>query len=85
MQTGLTNNLIYLVKLTMGNHRTMVLSILSKVFCHIIPERLKHAPNYKLGYHQAGFKKDNKFCTNHIASLRIIIKRSTEWQSLRFT
>ena len=59
----------------------MLLSILCKVFCRIILERLKHALHYKLGCEQAGFRKDNKFCTDHIVFLRIFFKQSTEWQT----
>ena len=58
----------------------MLLSIPSQVFCRIILERLKHAPDHKLRCEQAGFGKD-KSCADHIASLRIIIEQSTEWQN----
>jgi len=58
----------------------MFLSIPSKVFCHIILERLKHALDHKLRREQAGFRK-HKSCTAHIASLRIAIEQSTERQT----
>ena len=58
----------------------MLLSVPSKVFCWIILERLKHALDRKLHCLQAGFRKD-KSCTDHIATLRIIIEQSTEWQT----
>ena len=58
----------------------MLLSIPSKVFCRIILERLKHALDHKLHCEQAEFRKD-KSCTDHIASLRIMIGQSKEWQT----
>ena len=58
----------------------MLLSIPSKVFCHIILERLKHALDHKLRCELVGVRKD-KSCTDHVASLRIIIEQSTEWQT----
>jgi len=58
----------------------MLLSIPSKVFYCIIIERLKYALEHNLPCEQAGFRKD-KSCTDHIASLRIIIEQSTERQT----
>ncbi|KAL9989059.1 hypothetical protein ACROYT_G003567 [Oculina patagonica] len=58
----------------------MLLSIPSKVFCRIILERLKDALDKQLRCNQAGFRKD-KSCTDHIATLRIIIEQSNEWQT----
>ena len=58
----------------------MLLSIPSKVFCRIIFERLKDALDKQLRCNQAGFRKDRS-CTNHIATSRIIIEQSKEWQT----
>ena len=58
----------------------MLLSIPSKVFCRIILERLKDALDKQLRCNQAGFSKDRS-CTDHIATLRIIIEQSKEWQT----
>ena len=62
----------------------MLLSVPSKVSCRIILEMLKHAVDRKLRCEQAGFRKD-KFCTDIIAALRIIIEQSTEWQTPLYT
>ena len=58
----------------------MLLSIPSKVLTRIILERLKNGIDSKLRTEQAGFRKDRS-CTDHIATLRIIIEQSLEWQS----
>jgi len=58
----------------------MLLSILSKVFCRIFLNRLKDALDKQLQCNQAGFRKDRS-CTDHIATLRIIIEQSKEWQT----
>ena len=81
----------YLVKLPKkGNlgmcknwRRITLLSVPSKVFTHILLDRMKGALDEKLREEQAGFRK-NKSCTDHIATLRIIIEQSTEWQSLLY-
>ena len=54
-----------------------LLSTLSKVLARVVLERLKDAVDKQLRPEQAGFRQD-KSCTNHIATLRIIIK-SIEW------
>ena len=46
----------------------------------IILEQLKDAIDKKLRPEQAGFRQD-KSCTDQIATLRIIIEQSLEWQS----
>ena len=51
----------------------MLLSVPSKIICRIILDK-------KLRKEQAGFRKD-KSCTNHIATLRIIVEQCIEWQS----
>ena len=58
----------------------MLLSVPSKVMTRIILERLKDAVDTKLRPEQAGFRKE-KSCTDQIASLRIIIEQSLEWNS----
>ena len=50
------------------------------VFTHIPLDRMKGALDETLHEVQAGFRK-NKSCTDHIATLRIIIEQSIEWQS----
>ncbi|XP_073668649.1 uncharacterized protein [Paramisgurnus dabryanus] len=58
----------------------MLLSVPSKVLTRIILDRLKDAVEEKLRPEQAGFRKE-KSCTDQIATLRIIIEQSLEWQS----
>lgn len=78
----------YLVKLPKkgdlsqcGNWRgIMLLSIPSKVLTRIILERMKEALDKELRAEQAGFRQDRS-CTDHIATLRIIIEQCAEWQS----
>jgi hypothetical protein len=55
----------------------MLLSIPSKVLTRIILTRLKDALDENLRPEQAGFRKD-KSCTDHIATLRVIIEQSLE-------
>ncbi|CAH8605478.1 unnamed protein product [Heterobilharzia americana] len=52
----------------------------SKILSRIILERLKDALDSKLRPEQAGFRK-YKSCADQIATLRIIIEQSIEWQS----
>ena len=58
----------------------MLLSIPGKALTRIILERLKTAFDKKLRDEQAGFRQDRS-CTDHIATMRIIIEQSLEWQS----
>ena len=58
----------------------MLLFIPSKILTRIILERLKKALDKTLSEEQAGFRQDRS-CTDHIATLRIIIEQSLEWQS----
>ena len=58
----------------------MLLSVPSKILTRIILERLKRALDKTLREEQAGFRQDRS-CTDHIATLRIIIEQSLEWQS----
>ena len=64
-----------------GNWRgIMLLSVPGKVLTRIILERLKEALDVKLRPEQAGFRQ-GRSCADHIATLRIIIEQSLEWQS----
>ncbi|XP_062579676.1 uncharacterized protein LOC134241657 [Saccostrea cucullata] len=64
-----------------GNWRKiMFLSIASKILTRVILERIKKALDEEQRSEQAGFHQD-RLCTYHIATLRIIIEQSIEWQS----
>ena len=58
----------------------MLLSIPGKVLSRIMLERLKAALDKRLREEQAGFRQDRS-CTDHIATMRIIIEQSLEWQT----
>ena len=58
----------------------MLLSMASKVFCRVILERIKTALDEKLREEQAGFWA-GRSCMDQIATLRIIVEQSIEWQS----
>ena len=62
----------------------MLLSIPGKVLTRIILERLKTALDKRLRVEQAGFRQDRS-CTDHIATMRIIIEQSLEWQTPLYT
>ena len=51
-----------------------------KILCRIILDRIQETVDKKLRKEQAGFRKD-KSCTDHIATLRIIVEQCIEWQS----
>ena len=78
----------YLVKLPKkgdmqdcNNYRwIMLLSVPGKVLNRVILDRLKTGVDAKLRDHQAGFRKDRS-CTDQIATLRIIVEQSMEWDS----
>ena len=57
-----------------------LLSIASKVLTRVILERMKKQLDAELRQEQAGFRKE-KSCTDQIATLRIIIEQSLEWNS----
>nr|KAG5706977.1 hypothetical protein BaRGS_019582 [Batillaria attramentaria] len=64
-----------------SNWRAIILlSIPGKVLTRIILERLKTALDKTLREEQAGFRNDRS-CTDHIATMRIIIEQSLEWQT----
>ena len=58
----------------------MLLSVPGKVFNRILLERMKEAVDPKLRDQQAGFRR-NRSCADQIASLRIIVEQSLEWNS----
>lgn len=58
----------------------MLLSTPGKVLNHILLERLQKGVDEKLRENQAGFRK-NRSCGDQIATLRIIIEQSIEWNS----
>ena len=58
----------------------MLLSIPGKILSRIILERMKTALDNTLRDEQAGFRQDRS-CTDHIATMRIIVEQSLEWQT----
>jgi hypothetical protein len=64
-----------------SNYRgIMLLSVPGKVLNRILLERMKGAVDPKLCDQQAGFHR-NRSCADQIASLRIIVEQSLEWNS----
>ena len=64
-----------------GNWRGIILlSIPGKVLTRIMLERLKTTLHKRLRDAQAGFRQDRS-CTDRIATMRIIIEQSLEWQA----
>ena len=64
-----------------SNYRgIMLLSTPGKVLNRILLERMKEAVDPKLRDQQAGFRQ-NRSCADQIASLRIIVDQSLEWNS----
>ena len=57
-----------------------LLCIASKVFNRIMLERLRSAVDGSLRDHQAGFRQARS-CADQIATLRIIVEQSIEWNS----
>ena len=66
-----------------NNRGIMLLSTPSKVLNRILLERMKEAVDPKLRDQQAGFRR-NKSCADQIASLRINVEQSLEWNSLHY-
>ena len=67
-----------------GNYRGItLLSIPGKVFNRILLERIKASVDETLRENQAGFRK-GRSCIDQIATLRIIIEQSEEWNSPLF-
>ena len=64
-----------------SNYRgIMLLSVPGKVFNRILLERIKEAVDPKLRDQQAGFRR-NRSCADQIATLRIIVEQTSEWNS----
>lgn len=64
-----------------NNYRGItLLSIPGKVFNRVILERVKEATDSQLRDNQAGFRK-HRSCTDQIATLRLIVEQSIEWNS----
>ncbi|VDP37488.1 unnamed protein product [Schistosoma margrebowiei] len=64
-----------------NNYRVITLpSIPGKVFNRVLLNRIKNSVDPKLSDQQAGFCKDRSF-TDQIATLRIIVEQSIEWNS----
>ena len=57
-----------------------LLSVPSKIYARVILERIKSATEGILREEQAGFRS-GRSCTDQIASLRIIVEQSIEWNS----
>ena len=57
-----------------------MLSVPGKVFNRVILERLREPVDQRLRDQQAGFRQDRS-CTDQIATLRIIIEQSIEWNA----
>ena len=58
----------------------MLLSTPGNVLNRVLLERMKEAVDTKLRNQQAGFRR-NRSCADQIASLRIIMEQSLEWNS----
>ena len=64
-----------------NNYRGItLLSIPGKIFNRVILERIQSAADPRLREEQAGFRK-NRSTTDQIATLRIIVEQSLEWNS----
>ena len=57
-----------------------MLSVPGKILNRIILERMKGKVDQTLHVQQAGFRQDRS-CTDQIATLRIIVEQSIEWNS----
>ena len=57
-----------------------LLSIPSKVLTRVLLDRMKDAIDQELKDEQAGFRKERS-CTDQIATLRVIVEQSIEWQT----
>ncbi|VDO86398.1 unnamed protein product [Schistosoma curassoni] len=61
-----------------------LLSVPGKVFDRVLLNRMKDAVDTQLRHQQAGFRK-NRSCTDQIATLRIVVEQSIEWDSSLYT
>ena len=81
----------YLIKIPKKGNRSRcenfrwitILSVPGKVLNIIILERMKGEVDKTLREEQAGFRQDRS-CTDQIATLRIIVEQSTEWKSSQY-
>ncbi|VDO59820.1 unnamed protein product [Schistosoma margrebowiei] len=63
------------------NHRGItLLSVPRKVFNRVLLNRMKDAEDAPIRDQQSGFRKDRS-CTDQVATLRIIVEQSLEWNS----
>nr|KAG5686589.1 hypothetical protein BaRGS_013367 [Batillaria attramentaria]KAG5693593.1 hypothetical protein BaRGS_011718 [Batillaria attramentaria] len=68
-----------------SNYRgIMLLSLAGKFLNRILLERMREAVDPMLRDQQAGFRR-NRSCADQIASLRIIVEQSLEWNSPLYT
>jgi hypothetical protein len=84
-QTGKMNTIIKQPKKedlsNCKNYRGItLLSVPGKVFNRILLEKMRDAVDVRLRDHQAGSRQDRS-CTDQIATLRIIVEQSREWNS----
>ncbi|XP_032397549.1 uncharacterized protein LOC116705458 [Etheostoma spectabile] len=64
-----------------NNYRGItLLSVPGKVFNRVLLERMKETVDSQLRDEQTGFRQ-NRSCTDQIATLRIIVEQSLEWKS----
>ncbi|VDP07833.1 unnamed protein product [Schistosoma mattheei] len=56
------------------------MSIPGKVFDRVLLSRMKESVDAQLRDQQAGFREDRS-CTDQIATLQIIVEQSVEWNS----
>lgn len=58
----------------------MLLSMIGKILSRVILDKLKGALDAMLREELAGFR-NGRSCTDQVATLRIIVEQSVEWQS----
>ena len=58
----------------------ILLTVPGKILNRVIWDRPKTVVDAKLGDHHTGFRKDRS-CTDQIATLRVIVEQSVEWDS----
>ena len=58
----------------------MLLSVPGEIVNRVILDRQKTVVDTRFRDHQAGFRKDRS-CTDQIATLRIIVEQSMEWNA----
>ena len=68
------------ISLCKNRRGIMLLSMVGKILCSVILGRLKDALDALLREEQAGFRR-GRSCIDQIATLRITVEQSVEWQS----